>query len=80
MVDKSMNIQELKRRYEDIKTKAAVAEAEYSRLMKELQALGIPDLKTAEKELAKIDKELSALDTEQQTLLKKAEDILNEQP
>lgn len=75
-----MNIQQLKRQYEDIKTKAAVAEAEYSRLLKELNALGIPDLKAAEKELAKIDKELSALDLEQQTLLKKAEGVLNGQP
>jgi predicted nuclease with TOPRIM domain len=73
-----MNIQQLRTQYEDTKTKAAVAEAEYNRLMKELQALGIPDLKAAEKELAKIDKELSALDAEQRTLLKKAEVILNE--
>ncbi len=71
-----MNIQELKKRYEDTKTKVAVAEAEYNRLMKELHALGIPDLKAAEKELAKIDKELSALDSEQRTLLKKAEAAL----
>ncbi len=75
-----MNIQQLRTQYEDTKTKAAVAEAEYNRLMKDLQALGIPDLKAAEKELAKIDKELSTLDAEQRTLLKKAEGILNGQP
>lgn len=73
-----MNIQELKKRYEDTKTKVAIAEAEHNRLMKELQAMGIPDLKTAEKELAKIDKELSTLEAESRTLLKKAEGILNE--
>jgi len=73
-----VNIQQLKKQYEDSKTKAAVAEAEYNRLMKELQAMGITDLKTAEKELQKIDKELSTLEAESRTLLKKAEDILNE--
>lgn len=71
-----MNIQQLKAQFEDTKTKAAVAEAEYNRLMKELQALGIPDLTTAEKELAKIDKEVEKLDLEQRNLLKKAETIL----
>lgn len=73
-----MNIQELKKRYEDTKTKAAIAEADYNRLMKELRAMGIADLKAAEKELAKIDKELLGLETEQKTLLKKAEAILNQ--
>ena len=73
-----MNIQQLKKQFDETKTKAAVAEAEYNRLMKELQGLGIPDLKAAEKELTKIDKELSTLDAEQRVVLKKAEDILNE--
>ena len=71
-----MNIQQLKKQYDDSKTKAAVAEAEYNRLMKELKAMGIDDLKSAEKELQKIDKELSTLEAESRTLLKKAEDIL----
>ena len=71
-----MNIQQLKKQFDDSKTKAAVAEAEYNRLMKELQALGITDLKSAEKEIQKIDKELSTLEAESRTLLKKAEDIL----
>jgi hypothetical protein len=73
-----VNIQQLKKQFDETKTKAAVAEAQYNRLMKELQDLGIPDLKAAEKELTKIDKELSTLEAEQRTLLKKAEDILNE--
>ena len=73
-----MNIQQLKKQHDDAKTKAAVAEAEYNRLINELQNLGISDLKTAEKELQKIDKELSTLEAESRTLLKKAEDILNE--
>ena len=71
-----MNFQQLKKQFEDTKTKAAVAEAEYKRLMKELADLGISDLEAAKKELTKIDKELSALDEEQRTLLKKAEGIL----
>ena len=71
-----MNIQQLKKQYDDSKTKAAVAEAEHNRLMKELKAMGIDDLKSAEKELQKIDKELSTLEAESRTLLKKAEDIL----
>jgi hypothetical protein len=74
-----MNIQQLKRQHDEAKTKAAVAEAELNRLMKDLNALGIADLKSAEKELAKIDKELSRLDSEQRTLLKKAEEILGEE-
>ena len=71
-----MNIQQLKKQFDDSKTKAAVAEAEYNRLMGELKAMGITDLKSAEKELARIDKELATLEAESRTLLKKAEEIL----
>ena len=74
-----MNIQQLRKEFEDTKTKAAVAEAEYNRLMKDLSAMGIPDLKTAEKELGKIDKQVSDLEAEQRALLKKAETILSGQ-
>jgi phage-related tail protein len=72
-----MNIAELKKQFDGIKTKAAIAESELNKLMKQLAELGIKDLKMAEKEMVRIEKELEALETEQGELIEKANQIMN---
>jgi hypothetical protein len=72
-----MNIAELKKQFDGIKTKAAIAESELNKLMKQLAELGIKDLKTAEKEMVRIEKELEALEAEQGELIEKANQIMN---